>query len=271
MLFSFAGGRGHAEPLVPVAAAGSFGRREVVAEPLGVLRAAHGLAPEPGPSWPPGDLVLAPCPPSFRDPAFPLPPGAHAIRPEGADVAPRGSGERPAVYVTLGTAFNVESGDLFERVLAGLRDVEADAIVTVGRGVDPRRFGPQPAHVRIAADLPQAEVLHRCDAVLSHGGSGTVVGAIAAGRPQVVLPMGADQPHNAARCEALGVGVALDAVRATPEEIGAAVRAVLDDPRRRAAAARLRAGAAALPPPEQAVRLLERLARGASARTPGRA
>jgi UDP:flavonoid glycosyltransferase YjiC (YdhE family) len=250
---------------VTVIAAGSFVRRDLVAEPLGDLRAAHGLAPDPGAAWPPGDLVLSPCPPSFRDPAHPLPPGAVAIRPEGVDVAPRRPAARRTVYATLGTAFNLESGDLFERLVGALGDVDADAIVTVGRGVDPSRFGRRPAHVRIESDVPQAQVLPACDAVVSHGGSGTVVGALAAGLPQVLLPMGADQPHNAARCEALGVGIALDAVRATPEDIAEAIRAVLDDPDHRAAAARLRAEAAALPPPERAVSLLERLAaKGAS-------
>jgi hypothetical protein len=50
------------------------------------------------------------------------------------------------------------------------------------------------------------------------------------------------------------------------------VRVALDDPRYRATAGRLRAEAAALPPPEQAVRLLERRAEdGASATRRGRA
>ena len=121
----------------------------------------HGLAPDPGPGWPPGDLVVAPVPPGFRDPAFPLPPSAVAIRPEGADVAPRRPDGRPVVYATLGTAFNVESGDLFERLLAGLGEAGADALVTVGRGVDPARFGPQPARVRVVADVPQRQSCRR--------------------------------------------------------------------------------------------------------------
>ena len=70
--------------------------------------------------------------------------------------------------------------------------------------------------MQIERYLPHSAVLPRCDVVVSHGGSGTVIGALAAGLPSVVLPMGADQPLNAARCEALGVGVALDAVRVTP-------------------------------------------------------
>jgi UDP:flavonoid glycosyltransferase YjiC (YdhE family) len=88
-----------------------------------------------------------------------------------------------------------------------------------------------------------------------------VIGALAHGLPLVVLPLGADQPHNAARVEALGAGQVLDAITATPDEVGAAVTAVLADPGCRSAAERLRDECAALPPPSAAVSWLEALAR----------
>jgi UDP:flavonoid glycosyltransferase YjiC (YdhE family) len=63
-------------------------------------------------------LVLAPFPPSFRNPGFPLPATAFPFRP--GETSPAGRAvRRPAVYFTLGTVFNTESGDLFPRVLAG--------------------------------------------------------------------------------------------------------------------------------------------------------
>jgi UDP:flavonoid glycosyltransferase YjiC (YdhE family) len=86
-----------------------------------------------------------------------------------------------------------------------------------------------------------------------------VLGSLAHGLPSVLLPMGADQPWNAARCEQLGVALVLDALRATPAEVREAVSTVLDDPSYRAAAERVRDEIRALPGPEHAVRLLERL------------
>jgi UDP:flavonoid glycosyltransferase YjiC (YdhE family) len=86
------------------------------------------------------------------------------------------------------------------------------------------------------------------------------MGALAHGLPMVLLPMGADQPHNAARCAALGVGRLLDVVEARPETVHAAVTAVLAEPGYRQAAERIQAEIAALPEPAHAVRLLERLA-----------
>src|SRR5690242_3082166 len=67
--------------VVLILAAGSFVRHELVVEPLNALRAEHGLPPDPDLAMLSRFLVLSPFPPSFRDPAFPLPPTAHAFRP----------------------------------------------------------------------------------------------------------------------------------------------------------------------------------------------
>jgi UDP:flavonoid glycosyltransferase YjiC (YdhE family) len=238
-------------------AAGTFAVPELVAEPLGRLRSEHGLPPDPGLAMLSRHLVLAPLPPRYRDPAFPLPPTARCFRPFDSAVA-RHDGA-PRVYFTLGTVFNLESGDLFSRVLAGLGKLPVEVVATVGSEIDPAELGSLPPHVRVERFVPQAEILPRCSAVVSHGGSGSVLGALAHGLPQVLIPMGADQPLNAARCEELGLARVLDPVQATPQTVREAVTAVLTEPRYRAAAERLQHEFAALPGPEFAVNLLERL------------
>jgi len=253
---------------VLVIAAGSFMRPGLLAERLNRLRAEHGLPPDPDLAMLSRHLVLSPGPPSFRDPDFPLPATAHAFRPLALDPVEdaavpawvAGLDDVPTVYFTLGTVFNLESGDLFQRVLAGLRELPVNLVITVGRDIDPAEFGPQPANVHVARYVPQAVLLPHCDLVVSHGGSGSVIGALAYGLPMVLMPMGADQPLNAARGAALGVARVLDALEATPESVRAAVTAVLEDPAYRRAAERLREEIAALPGPAHAVTLLERLA-----------
>jgi UDP:flavonoid glycosyltransferase YjiC (YdhE family) len=242
---------------VLVIAAGSFVRPRLVGGPLNALRAAHGLPADPELAMLSRYLVLSPFPPSYHDPAFPLPATAHSFRPMTPEPWLDGA---PTVYFTLGTVFNLESGDLFARVLAGLRDLPVDVVATVGPHIDPQELGPLPDNIHVEPFVSQSLVLPRCSAVVSHGGSGTVLGALAHGLPLVVLPMGADQPLNAARCEAIGVARVLDAVRATPEAVREAVSDVLSDPAYRSAAERIRDEIAALPGPAHAVRLLERLA-----------
>jgi len=155
--------------------------------------------------------------------------------------------------------FPQEAGDLFIRILAGVRELPVDVVVTVGRAIDPAELGEQPAHVRVEQFLPQASVLGRCDAVVSHAGSGSVMGALAFGLPSVLVPMGADQPLNADRCVDLGVGRALDAVSSTPADFGSAVADVLSDPSYRLAAARIADEITALPDSDHAADLLEDL------------
>lgn len=181
------------------------------------------------PALPPPGLVLSGFPPGLR--SVPLPDAAHVYRPcEPVDAA------GDAIYFTLGTIFIRECGDLPDRVLAGLDGFEVIETIT--------RF------------VPQAEILPRCRAVVAHGGSGTLVAALAHGLPSVLIPLGADQLVNAAQAEELGFARVLHAIDATPSDIRAAVEDVIADPAYARAARAIRAEIAALPPPESAVQLL---------------
>ena len=253
-----------------VNASGNFIRAAFVSGPLDEVRAEYGLPGDPSLAMLSRHLVLAPFPPSFRDPDLPLPATAHNVRLLTLDAARSEAapwwltrrGDVPTVYFTLGTVYNMESGDLFQRVLTGLRDLPIDLIVTVGRDLDPDELGAQPANVRVERFLPQAALLPHCDVLVSHAGSGSVLGALANGLPMVLLPLGADQPLNAARCQALGVAEVLEAATVTPQGAREAVSRVLGDPACRRAAERVRDEIGALRGPEYAVNLLERLAAG---------
>jgi UDP:flavonoid glycosyltransferase YjiC (YdhE family) len=245
--------------IVLVLATGTLLRRTTVAGPLRELRAEYGLPPDPAMEMLDGDLVLAPFPPVLRAPGYPLPVGAFPFRPSAA-VPPRSTARPPTVYFTLGTVFDTASGDLISRVLTGLRKLPVHVVATVGEHLDPAVFGRQPARIRIERYVPQEQVLPRCDLVVSHGGSGSLVGALAHGLLSVLLPIGADQPHNARRCAELGVARVLDPHTATPGEVRAAVAAALADRDGRRAAQRVQHEINALPGPEETVPHLERLA-----------
>jgi UDP:flavonoid glycosyltransferase YjiC (YdhE family) len=233
-------------------ASGSLVTPEVVESALDALRSESGATAR-------SPLVLSPFPPSLR--AVPLPDGAVSLRPWLGAWAPPDwlTGVSGAVFFTLGTVFNVEAGDLYTRVLAALRELGRDVIATVGEELDPAELGPQPPHVHAARFVPMAAALPHCAVVVSHGGSGSLVAALAHGLPSVLLPMGADQPGNAERCAELGLARVLEVLTATPADVRAAVEAVLGDPSYRRAAERVRDEIAALPGPDHAVERLEAL------------
>jgi rhamnosyltransferase subunit B len=88
-----------------------------------------------------------------------------------------------------------------------------DACRLLGRrGVLLTRFLEQvPSHglgrgVRHFAYVPLSHILPRSAALVHHGGIGTMAQGLAAGIPQLVMPMTFDQPDNARRLEGLGAG-----------------------------------------------------------------
>ena len=150
--------------------------------------------------------------------------------------------------------------DILGGLVDGLQDIDAELIVTVGPGFDPASLGDRPAHVRVVPYVPMSRVLGTTDALVFHAGSGTMLAALAAGVPLVLLPVAADQPENADRCVAAGVGVALPPDGRGPDDVAAATRAVLADGTYRAAARRVAAEIAAMPEPASLVPRLEALA-----------
>ncbi|WP_420124681.1 glycosyltransferase [Nakamurella sp.] len=254
-------------PRVEVVVLGAGGTTERDRWAAGVARTARELG-RPGPPAPPV-LMVEPAPPGFRNPADPLPGPVLRTRPAALEQAPGGAGppgavldwldrvpDRPVVWFTLGTVFHQESGDLFDRVTGGLSRLDASVVVTVGPGIDPAELGPRPARVRVERHVPQQVLLPRCHLLVCHGGSGSVLGALALGVPMLLLPLGADQPATTDRCLALGVATALDPVRATRAQMAAAARNLLAHGRYRAAAASWRSACAALP---TAARTLDRI------------
>jgi UDP:flavonoid glycosyltransferase YjiC (YdhE family) len=167
---------------------------------------------------------------------------------------------RPLVYVTLGTVS--ASAGVLEPAVRAVAGLDVRVLATVGPGGDPAELGPQAAHVRVERWVPQVAVLAHCAAVVSHGGSGTVLAAAALGLPQVCLPQAADQFRNTTGVVRAEAGIGLHPDAASGPAIAAAVRDVMTRPDLGAGARRLRDEIAAMPGPDEVVDRLELLSRG---------
>ncbi|MEN3308088.1 MAG: hypothetical protein V7603_4290 [Micromonosporaceae bacterium] len=177
---------------------------------------------------------------------------------------------RQRVLVTVGTLAADVARDFYGRAVEALRPVgdRLQAIV-----VAPVEAVPQPpapagsSRVRAAADVlvvprvPLLDLLPHLDAVVCHGGLNTVCESLAYGVPLVVAPIKHDQPVNAAQVAAAGAGIRVRFPRVRPDQLRAAVVAVLDDPAYRAAAARIRDSFAAAGGAATAAERLAALAR----------
>jgi UDP:flavonoid glycosyltransferase YjiC (YdhE family) len=160
---------------------------------------AIGLFPDwfgqPQPGWPA----------QVRLTGFPLYDGL------GAKPTPAGldkfleEGEPPLVFMPS-TMARYPPTFLTEAVDACNRLGRRGLLLTRFRDQLPERLPPGVRHFDYA---PLSQVLPRAAALVSHGGIGTVSLALAAGTPQLIVPLAFDQPDNAARAERLGVAATL--------------------------------------------------------------
>jgi UDP:flavonoid glycosyltransferase YjiC (YdhE family) len=155
------------------------------------------------------------------------------------------AGRRPRVYLSFGTVFNQQPA--LVAAAHALLSLGAELVVTVGANGDPQRFAPRLPQLHVYRFIDQAALLPCCDAVVSHGGAGTLLGAAAHGLPQLVLPQGADHFRNARALAAAGAGLMLAPAAQTADGLRAAARQLFADGRYASAAKRLAAEMAAMP------------------------
>jgi UDP:flavonoid glycosyltransferase YjiC (YdhE family) len=172
------------------------------------------------------------------------PPGARPPLPR----APRG---RPLVYLTLGTAY--AKVEVLRRCVDGLATLPVDVLVTTGPAVAAGALADVPSNVRVETWVSQTDVLRHADLAVHHGGSGTMLGALRAGLPQLLVPQGADQFANAEAVLAAGVGTRLLPAELTSQAVAAHADALLTGQGFRAAAHRLAGEVEAMPSPDEVV------------------
>jgi UDP:flavonoid glycosyltransferase YjiC (YdhE family) len=219
--------------------------------------AVLGGLPEP-------DLVLDPWPPSLRL--------AHArghrslrhvsyngdARVPDWTVGPR---SRPRVCLTLGTVVPRLGAaglpNLVVETLDRLAGLGFELVVAVADDIA-ATWPPLPAAVRHAGHVPLAPAMAACDALIHHGGQGTSLTALEAGRPQLVLPQFDDQLDNADAVVRAGAGLRLS-TDLTPAKVADACAVLLATPAHRTAARAVAAEIHEQPSPAQVVADLEDL------------
>ncbi len=145
---------------------------------------------------------------------------------------------RAVVYVSQGTQ-NIDPTDLLRPTLEALADEDVLVIATTGvRDRDELPFAV-PANARVAGFIPHAHLLPRVEVVVTNGGWGGTLGALARGIPLVIGGGDLDKPEVAARVAWAGAGVNLKTGTPSARAVREAVRLVRSEPQFRAAARRV--------------------------------
>jgi UDP:flavonoid glycosyltransferase YjiC (YdhE family) len=111
----------------------------------------------------------------------------------------------PLILASFSTMPGQTTPALLQHVLDALAGVPARVLLTTGP-VPPDALRV-PANAAVVEFAPHPAVLPQASLMISHGGHGGVVAALAHGVPLLCIPgVAADQPVMAARVQALGVG-----------------------------------------------------------------
>jgi UDP:flavonoid glycosyltransferase YjiC (YdhE family) len=111
------------------------------------------------------------------------------------------AGEAPIVFALGSSAVHIAGADEFWRhAVAASRCLGRRAILLTGRPP----ATDLPAGIRAFQYQPYSLVFPRAAAVVHQAGVGTLAQALAAGHPQLIVPVAFDQPDNARRAQRLG-------------------------------------------------------------------
>lgn len=235
------------------------------------LREQHGLPPVRSIyDLVEGDLTLLADVPEFMPTREGMPPSYRYVGPivwEPDLPAPawldRLDPARPTLYFTMGS-----TGDsrFFDEAIRVFGDTEHQILITTGGLCD---LGSVPRNVFVERYAPGQALLARSDAVVSHGGNGTIYQALSCGVPVIGFPSIFDQEINLQRVCALGVGLRMHRSEYDGRALGRAVDQVLSDAGYRARCGALARRIAYLDGPRRAAVHIDHLLGARAADRPG--
>ena len=132
-------------------------------------------------------------------------------------------GPDPLVAVSLGTAGDaaIES-QLLDRLFEAFSGHALRVVVTLPDYIGAASHRP-PSNVVLSGYVRHSALIPHAAVLVTHAGLGSVVAALAYGVPMVCLPLGREQPENAAAVTRIGAGCTV-APDAGADEIRAAVK-----------------------------------------------
>ena len=191
-----------------------------------------------------------------------FPPNLVFVGPLRPDIAAtpraRRTKDRPFVVVSLSTGYQTPGQlDLLQRICEAVRALDAEVLVTTGRGISPEELSAGP-NTTVERRVPHDAVLPGAALLITHGGHGTIMAGLRYGVPMLCLPPAADQPFNARKVEELRLGAVLDP-GASIDEIRTGVSRMLADGSLRERVQAFSVGVAAEPGVTTAIERIEAL------------
>lgn len=167
----------------------------------------------------------------------------------------------PTIHLTLGTVpiFNQNTW-LFQNVIDAVKDRSINLVITTGKNQDPSVLQYDNDRVAVEKFIPISSLLPQTNAVIFHGGSGTLTACIEHAVAMIVTPLGADQFINAGYIKASETGLIVPKEEATASRYQLAIEELLGDLKYRRKIQEVQTSWRSLPDIRSAVKLVEKVA-----------
>ncbi len=158
------------------------------------------------------------------------------------------------IYISMGSTGLLDQ--ILLRIFPAFSEAPYRFLVTTGGHVAGETLAKAPGNFRFADYAPGPKLLEHCQALIFHGGNGTLYQGLAAGVPMIALPTHLEQTRCARVLAEYHIGFLRSGRRATGPQLLRDLRTLLEDPAYRRNGERLKEAVRASTGPEEAAKLL---------------
>jgi UDP:flavonoid glycosyltransferase YjiC (YdhE family) len=131
--------------------------------------------------------------------------------------------KKPCIYFTMGSTGLPK---FFQQAIDLFGNTDYQCIMTTAGMV---QLNSPPANFYICDYAPGSKIMQVADAVVCHGGNGTIYQALSCGVPIIGIPAMLEQQFNLDQVVALGAGIYVSEVKFKPENLQNAVKTIIND------------------------------------------
>ena len=152
----------------------------------------------------------------------------------------RQEGQRPFIYVSLGTVIN-DRPDFYRQCVEAVRGEDMELLISCGRAFDRASLGRLPENVQVLNYVNQMEILAKADLFITHCGMNSASEGLYMAVPELLFPLTGEQRAVARRVSETGAGRLLtEKEAARPDALRTAIKSAIADKALHDAAAEMR-------------------------------
>jgi MGT family glycosyltransferase len=137
-------------------------------------------------------------------------------------------GEKPVIYISLGTVIN-NNPEFYKQCLRVFANADYQVVMSVGRRIEINSLGDIPTNFIVCNFVPQLDILQRTSLFITHAGMNSVHEGLYYNVPLLLTPQQAEQNMVANCVQRLGAGIKLSTPPITDQQLRENAYRILND------------------------------------------